>query len=139
MSYEILEHTADEKFRAEGENLEEAFSESVKAFGEIVGSDPEAGDYRHEIEVESENHEALLFDFLDKLIFLQDTEGVAVCHAEDLSIEEKADSYQLEAIIWVDNIDFADTFQDIKAPTYNEMKVDYEDGTGWVAEAVLDI
>jgi SHS2 domain-containing protein len=27
---------------------------------------------------------------------------------------------------------------DIKAPTYNEMKVDYEDGK-WVLEAVLDV
>lgn len=139
MSYEILGHTADEKFRAEGDSLEKAFSEAVKAFGEIVGSDPAAGEYRHEIEVESENHEALLFDFLDKLIFLQDTEGVAVCHAEDLSIEKKEDSYRLEATIWVDPIDLEDAFLDIKAPTYNEMKVEYEDGTGWAAEAVLDI
>lgn len=139
MSYEILEHTADEKFRAEGESLEQAFSEAVKAFGEVVGSDPEAGEYSHQIEVESESHEALLFDFLDKLIFLQDTEGVAVCHAEDLEIEEKEDSYILEATIWVDPIDHEDSFQDIKAPTYNEMKVAYEDGTGWIIEAVLDI
>lgn len=139
MSYEILGHTADEKFRAEGENLEEAFSESVKAFGEIVGSDPEAGEYRHEIEVESEGYEALLFDFLDKLIFLQDTEGVAVCQAEKLRIEEKQDSYVLSAVICVDSIDREDSFQDIKAPTYNEMKVDYEEGVGWIVEAVLDI
>lgn len=139
MSYEILEHTADVKFRAEGENLENTFSESVKAFGEIVGSDPKAGEYRHNIEVESESSEALLFDFLDKLIFLQDTEGVAVCQAEELSIEEKENSYVLEAVIWVDSIDREDSFQDIKAPTYNEMKVDYEEGTGWIVEAVLDI
>ncbi|MFT4893161.1 MAG: SHS2 domain-containing protein [Candidatus Nanohaloarchaea archaeon] len=139
MSYEILGHTADEKFRAEGESLEEAFSESVKAFGEIVGSDPEAGEYRHEIEVESESHEALLFDFLDKLIFLQDTEGVAVCQAKKLSIKEKENSYLLESVIWVDSIDREDSFQDIKAPTYNEMKVDYEEGVGWIVEAVLDI
>jgi Archease protein family (DUF101/UPF0211). len=58
MSYEILSHSADEKFRATGESLEEAFSEAVKAFGEIVGSDPEAGEYNHTIEVESENQEA---------------------------------------------------------------------------------
>ena len=139
MSYEILGHTADEKFRAEGETLEKAFSESVKAFGEIVGSDSEAGEYKHSIEVESESHEALLFDFLDKLIFLQDTEGVAVCHAGELNIEEKEDSYVLKAVIWVDPIDHEDSFQDITAPTYNEMKIDYEKGTGWIVEAVLDI
>lgn len=139
MSYEILEHTADEKFRSEGDSIEEAFSEAVKAFGKIVGSDPEAGEYRHRIELEAENLEALLFDFLDKLIFLQDTEGVAVCHAEDLIIDENEDSYLLEATVWADPIDHEDSYQDIKAPTYNEMKVDYEMERGWIVEAVLDI
>lgn len=139
MSYEILEHAADEKFRSEGETLDEAFSEAVKAFGKIVGSKPEAGEYRHEVKIESENQEALLFDFLDELIFLQDTEGVAVCHAENLSLEEKEDSYLLQSTVWVDPIAYEDAFQDIKAPTYNEMKVDYEKDTGWVLEAVLDI
>lgn len=137
--HEILEHSADEKFRATGDSLEEAFSEAVKAFGEIVGSDPEAGEYSHEIEVESENTEALLFDFLDRLIFLQDTESVAVCHAKELSIEEEnQEVYRLEATISVDPIDREQSFQDIKAPTYNEMRVDYEDGE-WIVEAVLDI
>lgn len=137
--HEILEHSADEKFRATGKTLEEAFSEAVKAFGEIVGSDPEAGEYSHKVEVESENTEALLFDFLDRLIFLQDTESVAVCHSEELSIEEEnQEIYRLKAEISVDPIDHEQSFQDIKAPTYNEMKIDYEDGE-WIVEAVLDI
>ena len=138
MSYEILEHTADVKFKAAGASLEEAFSEAVKAFGEIVGTDPEAGDTRHKIEVESESQESLLFDFLDKLIFLQDTEGVAVCHAEDLEIDEVGDGYVLKAIIWTDVITSGMSLLDIKAPTYNEMVVDFQDRE-WVVQAVLDI
>jgi len=139
MAYKILEHTADEKFRAEGQTLEKAFSESVKAFGEIVNADPEAGEYRHKIKVESESHEALLFDFLNKLIFLQDTEGVVVCQTDKLELEEKKDSYCIKATIWADSIHKEDSFLDIKAPTYNEMNVDYEENEGWVLEAVLDI
>lgn len=138
MAYEILEHSADEKFRATGDSMEEAFAEAVKAFGEIVGADPEAGEYHHSIDIESENSEALLFDFLDRLIFLQDTENVAVCRSEDLKIEEDYGDYSLEATIVVDPIDREQSFQDIKAPTYNEMRVDFEDGN-WVVEAVLDI
>ena len=136
MSYEILEHTADEKFRAEGENLEEAFSETVKAFSEITKGD--RGEIKHSIEIESENTEALLFDFLDKLIFLQDTEGVAIGHAGNLEIKEKEESYLLTADIMTENITPGMTYTDIKAPTYNEMKVDYQDGE-WILEAVLDI
>lgn len=139
MSYEILDHPADAKFRAKGNSMKEAFSESVKAFAEIVGTDPEAGDTRHKIEVESENSEALLFDFLDELIFLQDANNVAVSHTDDLQVEEKDDAYKLNATIWTDVITSDMNLLDIKAPTYNEMKVDYEKGEGWVIEAVLDI
>jgi SHS2 domain-containing protein len=135
MSYEILEHTADEKFHASGESLEEAFEEATKAFSEIVKGGE--GSVSHSIEVESESHEALLFDFLDKLILLQDTEGVAVSYAKSLEIED-ADSYILTADIVTDPITPGMNYTDVKAPTYNEMKVDFEDSR-WVLEAVLDI
>jgi len=140
MSYDILEHTADEKFKAVGDSLEDVFSETVKAFAEVVGADPEAGNTRHKIHVTSENHEALLFDFLDELIYLQDTEGVAVTHVKEISIEENGDgNYRLEAELWTDTITDSMSLQDIKGPTYNEMKIDYEKGEGYVIEAVLDI
>jgi SHS2 domain-containing protein len=137
MSYEILSHTADEKFRTQGDSIEEAFEEATKAFSEIVkGKNGEAG---HRVKVESESLEALLFDFLDRLIFLQDTEGVAVSHAENLDVEELEQGYRLEADIMVDPILPAMNFTDVKAPTYNEMVAEYREGEGWVLEAVLDI
>jgi SHS2 domain-containing protein len=135
--YEILNHPADEKFHAEGETKEEAFGEAVKALGEITGGKT-SGMYTHTIKCKSENLEALLYDFLDDLIVLQDTEGVLVSHADDLSVEESGDGWELEASILVDNITSDMNLLDIKAPTYNEMKVDYEDGK-WVLEAVLDV
>lgn len=136
MSYEILEHPADEKFRTEGETIEEAFSEVVKAFSEIVGG--EGGMYHHEIKVEAEGYEPLLFDFLDELIFLQDTEGVVVSYAEDLKIEDTDEGHRLTAKIAVDDITDSMSPMDVKAPTYSEMKVDYENGK-WSLQAVLDI
>ncbi|EHK02261.1 hypothetical protein HRED_01831 [Candidatus Haloredivivus sp. G17] len=135
--FEILEHSADEKFYAEGESKEEAFSEAVKAFAEIVGGNTE-GMYHQKIEVESENLEALLYDFLEELVFLQDSEGVAISHAEDVKIEEKTDSWKINASILVDNITSDMNLLDIKSPTYNEMKVDYQDEK-WILEAVLDV
>ncbi len=139
MTYEILDHPADAKFRASGETMEEAFSESVKAFAEIVGTDTKAGNTRHKVDIKSENSEALLFDFLDELIFLQDANDVAASHTDDLQIEETEDGYKLEATIWTDVITEEMNLLDIKAPTYNEMKVDYKQGEGWITQAVLDI
>lgn len=135
--YEILEHSADEKFHAEADTKEEALKQVVKAFSEIVGGDVE-GMYTHELEVESESLEALVYDFLDRLIFLQETEQVAVSHAEDLILEELDKGWKIRTNIEVDNITSDMNLLDIKAPTYNEMKIEYEDSK-WVIEAVLDV
>jgi len=137
MSYEILEHSADEKFHAEAETREKALSEVVEAFAEIVGADTE-GMYHHSIEVVSENMEALLYDFLDELIFLQDSERVVISHSEKVSFEEFEDGFRVEADLLVDTITADMSPADIKAPTYNEMKIDYEGGL-WILEAVLDV
>lgn len=137
MAYEILDHPADAKFRATGKTLEKAFSDSVEGFAEVVG-DGEQGQVRHEIEVESENLEALLFDFMDELIFLQDTEGVTVRSAENLEIEKKEHSHRLTADIMTEKIDPGGSYMDIKGPTYSEMKVEHGDHE-WVIEVVLDI
>ncbi len=137
MSYEILEHSADEKFRAQGDTLDEAFKEAVNAFSEIV--DGGGGMYTHSIEVESENLEALLFDFMGRLINLQDIEDVVISHAKNLDYTELDEGHRIEADILVDTIDLNQQPMDIKAPTYNEMKVDYIKGEGWELEAVLDI
>lgn len=135
--YEILEHTADAKFRATGDTLENAFRSAVDAFSEIV-SGGEPGRYHHEIEVESESLESLLFDFLDRLIFVQETEEVIVAQADELEIEELKPGYRLKARLETETIDPGSAYQDIKAPTYNEMKVE-EENSKWVIEAVLDI
>jgi len=136
MGYEILEHTADVKFKASGDSMEEAFSESVKAFSEIVGG--MNGQTTYSIEVESESHEALLFDFMDKLIFLQDVNDVVLSHAEHLEIEELEKGYRLRADIWADNIEDSMSVLDVKGPTYSEMYVRFEDGK-WRLQVVLDI
>lgn len=136
--YKILEHSADEKFHAEGSTKEEAFMEAVNAFSEIVGGDTE-GMYSHTIQVEAESLESLFFDFLDRLIFLQDTEQVVISHPTEAEIEQRNnDDWKLEMTVLVDNITADMDPLDIKAPTYNEMKVDYKDGI-WSLEAVLDV
>lgn len=138
MPYEILEHSADEKFRAQGQTLEEAFKNVVKAISEIVGGG--TGQYRHTIEVESENLDALLYDFIDELIFLQETEGVTVSHTPKINVKDlKQNGWKINATIKVDPIKPGKTALDLKSPTYNEMKTDYIQNEGWTLEAVIDV
>lgn len=137
MSYEIKDHPADAKFKVVADSKEKAFGEVVEAFSEIVGG--EAGKQVHSVEVESEGLEPLLFDFLDRLIFLQDTENVVVSHAKDLKLEELKNGWRITADIKVDKITSEVYVMDVKGPTYSEMQVNYEKGQGWVIQAVIDI
>jgi SHS2 domain-containing protein len=110
----------------------------VKAFSEIVGGD--AGMYTHSVEVKSEGLEPLLFDFLDELIFLQDTENVVVSHASELNIEELENGWKLSAEIMVDDITSEVHKLDVKGPTYSEMEVEYDkEDSAWAVQAVIDI
>ena len=137
MSYEIQDHPADAKFSVVADSKEEAFKEVVDAFSEIVGG--EAGNQVHTIKVESEGLKPLLFDFLDELIFLQDTENVVVSYADELNLESLENGWRIEADIKVDLITSQVHVMDVKGPTYSEMRVNYEEGEGWVIEAVIDI
>ena len=137
MTYELLDHTADVGFRATGETLADAFESATRAFADIVAYEdtPEPTDeLRVEATAEDEDVEALLFDYLDRLIYTQDVEGVVVVDA-DVEADEK--SLRLEAVLRVAPIG-DDAYLDIKAPTYSEMRAERDD-EGWTLEAVLDI
>lgn len=134
MSHEVLGHTADAKLRATGATLSEAFEGATRAFAEIVGADRLEPTYEVNVEVEApdEDVEALLFDYLARLVYVQDVEGVAVVDADVSATEEPL---RAEATLLVAPVEKG--LLDIKAPTYSEMVAEEDDG--WTLEAVLDI
>lgn len=135
MTYEILEHTADVGFRATGETLAAAFESATRAFAEIVSyENPSEPTDEVRVEAEADDPEALLFDYLDRLIYTQDVEGVVVVDAD---VEADEDALRVDALLHVAPIGDG-AYLDIKAPTYNEMLAE-EDEEGWTLKAVLDI
>ena len=135
-NHAILGHTADAKFRATGATLSEAFESATRAFAEIVGADElePTDEVRVEVETPGEDIEALLFDYLARLIYVQDVEGVAVVDAD---VTVTAEPPRVEGTLQVTPVEASSGLLDIKAPTYNEMRADRDDG--WMLEAVLDI
>jgi len=114
--------------------LSEAFEGATRAFAEIVAQEetPEADD-EVRVEVEAEDADALLFDYLARLVYVQDVEGVVVVDAD---CDATAEPPRVEATLSVAPL--RSGLLDIKAPTYNEMVAEEQDGD-WVLEAVLDI
>jgi SHS2 domain-containing protein len=135
--YELLEHTADAKFRAYGSSKEEAFSNSVLALTALVVEPQKVStEVSRNLSVKATSLQGLLFDFLDEILYLLDTEKFLPACAKNLSIVERDEHYVLDATLLGDD---AKKFPgNLKAVTYSEMIVE-ETEDCWVIQVVIDI
>jgi len=140
MKYKFLEHTADTKFQAFGKTLEESYSNAAIAMFEVI-TKPEKIKKKitKKIKVKAKDKEALLYKWLEELLFLFDTEFFVLNSVKKMEIEEKEGKYTLKAEIIGDK--FKDKYElhgSVKAVTYNEMFVKEEKGKV-IVQVVLDI
>ena len=136
--YETLEHPADIKIRAFGRDLAEVFVNAALGMMEflygknICGDSPKMRNISTEvIKIKSRDLESLLVDWLSEILYLSDANNSAyvefkINKISETEIEAEVGSCPVKAI------------EDIKAVTYNELKIEKRDD-GWVAEVVLDI
>lgn len=143
MSFELREHTADVAVAARGETLGDAFAAVADGLAAAMCDEvPTTGGDRYDVSVRAEDREALLFDYLDELIYRRDVEAVLpVDHEARVA---RADDGDGDAGAWCltgsfRGIPFDDVVaRDVKAVTYSEMRVAHE-GDEWVAYVVLDV
>ncbi len=159
--FEFLEHTADTKIKAYGKNLEEAFINVALATTTVMTDLDEIKlSNSKKIVIKSKNEKSLLYDFLEEILFLLDTEGFLVGEVKDLSIEKidnrtsgnedktygsnnKDDGSDNKfRLICTLNGDFADKGYEvhttIKAITYSEMEITQNDD-GVIIQIVHDL
>lgn len=136
--FELLQHTSEIGFRATGATLEEAFANAGKALFQVMTDiDRLDQETSRDIHVESESLEALLYDFIDELIYLSQAEEL-LCRAFDLGITEKGGRYVLTGVAHGQQIGEQVRLQEVKAPTYSDMQIT-EGEAGWVIEMYLDV
>lgn len=136
--FTLLEHTSEVGFESTGETLEEAFENAGKAVFELMTDiDRLRCDQETTFTVESENLEALLFDFVDELIYLSQAEGLLLC-TFNISIGEIEDGYRLVCEAEGQEIEENMRLQEIKAPTYSDVLVEERDG-GWLLRMFVDV
>lgn len=157
MGFELREHTADIAVAATGPTLEAVFESVADGLaGASCEHVPETGGDRFSLSVTAENREALLFDYVDELIYLRDvrlelpvdnqvdslTGGPAVevgADGESVTDTESTDesAYSLEAT--ARGVPLSDVVaREIKAVTYSEMRLEETDD-GWEAYVVFDV
>jgi len=137
--FRFLEHTADAKFQAFGNTIEEAFANAAIAMVSLMW-DPETIQLqkKHLAKVDGKDLQQLLVHFLEEILYILDSKKFLLgavkidCIAKDkknyiLTASFRGDSYSEEYT----------TFGEVKAVTYNEMKI--ESGDQYVVQVVVDI
>jgi SHS2 domain-containing protein len=172
MAFELREHTADIAVEATGPDLSAAFGSvadglaaascddvaesAAGSTGEgSVGAEsvlPEIGGDTFEVSVTAESPEALLFDYLDQLIYERDVQSVLPVDNRVRIERPGGGDADDSAGTAVDNDEaewaLSGTYRglplaeidarEVKAVTYSEMRLEQAD-SGWVAYVVFDV
>ena len=122
-TYEIIDHTADVGIKAYGKTISEAFENAAKGMFDIItdGSEIESiGQYN--IELESDNLEQLLVDFLSELLYLNSANNLVFGFIK-VEIDEKKN--KLSAKVFGEKFDISKhkIGTEIKAVTYHMLEV----------------
>jgi len=121
MEFEYIPHTADVKFRAKGKSLDEVFSNSALAMFNILGDTSKVKLTKTKnIKIKAKNLERLMYDFLEELLFLLDTENFFLKEIKKIKINK---NFELEAVVVGDNYKNYELKSDIKAITYSDMSI----------------
>lgn len=125
--YERLEHTADALVRVHGKNLSERFANAAYAmFDQMTDVTKVKPKGEMKILLEADSREQLLVDFLQELLFLNDTEDLVFS-----KFEVKTDGKKLEALAWGEKFDEKRHSKRsvVKGVTYHRLEFDDAKGT----------
>ncbi len=158
--FALREHTADVAVEASGATLGAAFAAAGDGLAAAQCDDVPDGGERFEVAVEAGSREALLFDYLDELIYRRDVDGVLPVDNEtsvtapgqeanvdgDGGTHEDAgdDSPDRPAEEWIlsgsaRGVPLSQvSAREVKAVTYSEMRIERADD-GWTVYVVLDV
>jgi len=123
--FEYLVHTADAKFRAFGQTLEEAFCNAALAMVSLMW-DPEKIQslVEFKLSVTGRDEKQLLVNFLEDILFKLDTKLFMLRTVERVSFFEENNQLTLQAVLCGDVFsEKYETFGEVKAVTYNEMEI----------------
>ncbi|WP_281194186.1 archease [Halorubrum sp. F4] len=146
MTYELRDHTADVAVEATAPTLSALFAAVADGLtAASCESVPAEGGDRFAIEEVAESREALLFDYLDRLIYERDVRLVLPADHECRVVPpgNVADSaWRVEGDARGVPLD-AVSAREIKAVTYSEMTLERreggDDGGEWYAYVVFDV
>lgn len=133
--YDLIEHTADVGIKAYGKTLSEAFANAAKGMFDIITDNSEIeniGEY--DIELQADNLEQLLVDWLSELLFLNSANNLVFGF-----FKVELDENKLSAKVFGEkfNISKHKAGAEIKAVTYHMLEV--KNKKPYHAQVIFDI
>jgi SHS2 domain-containing protein len=130
--YRWIEHVAELELAIEAPTKAAVFAEAVAAFGELVGDEAGSGPAERQIELESDNDDDLLADWLDELVWLVDTEQFVPERLTELDLG----AGRLRATVKGHR---GNPRPIVKAATRHRLALERDANGGWHARVVLDV
>jgi SHS2 domain-containing protein len=137
--YKFFPHTADAKFQAFGQTLEETFAHAAIAVASLMWDWQKISrNIAIPVAVEGKSLEQLLVNFLEEILYLLDTRNFLLGFVNTMLLKKKEDCWILRASFAGDEYNSEyEIFGDVKAITYNEMIIKRQ-APFWV-QVVVDI
>ncbi|MFX0042152.1 MAG: archease [Candidatus Hodarchaeota archaeon] len=127
VGFKFLDHTADVSVESWGSNLEEAFSQTALSLITTITPDLNQISLKLEkkVEIEAEDKEALLFDFLSEFLYLFDVYELVFGDIIVQSIKKSQNRYKLQALLKGEKFDKKKhkIGTEVKAITYSFMSI----------------
>lgn len=135
MSYELRDHTADVAVAATGRDPGTVFGAVADGLAAAMCDDVPLDGERFSFSLSAENREALLFDYLDRLIYERDVRGVLP--VDNAASVDGEGTWRVEASARGVPLATVDA-REVKAVTYSEMRLE-PTADGWEAYVVFDV
>jgi len=122
-TYELIDHTADVGVKAYGKTLSEAFENAAKGMFDIITSKSEIESIgQYDIELQADNLEQLLVDWLSELLFLNGANNLVLGFFK-VDLDEKKN--KISAKVFGEKFDISKhkVGSEIKAVTYHILEV----------------
>jgi len=132
----LRDHTADVAVEAEGRSFDAVAAAVADGLAAAMCDDVPPEGERFDVRVDAESRAALLFDYLDDLIYQRDVRGVLPVD-NDVEIAEQDGGFELTGSARGVPLS-AVSAREIKAVTYSEMEI-AETAAGWRAYVVFDV
>lgn len=131
-AFEEVEHTADWAFRAYGKDLPALFENAARAMFALQGSTSDATPISSRVvQVEGTDRETLLVNWLNELLYLQETLHETFSGFEILELTEGRLTARVQSCP-------QELTKTIKAATFHQLEIKQME-SGWEATIVVDV